>query len=229
LLFAGIGALLGDEDGPLEGADAEAPAAPEAEAGDDASDDQAEPGPTPPGHDGEPPPGRQTDDGPLPGDMTADDLDELIADLARDPDVAGRRGDRLLDKLIELRQEDAADRPEKARELMTEVSSWIEKEELEPQAARETVAVLEAVGRPDAAELEEASLLFAEVALDPAGWGKKGQDLLDDLEDLLGEEEPADWAGDAADIIEELGEWVEKDEIDPDRAGRARQILERLT
>lgn len=222
VVAAGIGTPFGDDGGTSGEVDAGASAG-----GDPAGDGQDEPGPTPPGQDGEVSPGQGADEGPR-GGGAPEDLDELISGLARAPDAAGRHGGRLLDELIELRQEDAEDQPEEARKLLTELSSWIARAHLEPQTGRETVAVLGAVGRPDAPELEEANRLFAEVALDRDGWGRKGKDLLDDLKDLLGVEDPADRADDAADIVEELGAWVEKGDIDPDLAARARPILERL-
>ena len=158
-------------------------------------------------------------------DTAPGSLDELIADLARDPDAAGRHGERLLRELMELREEqDEDDRAEDARDLIKEIASWLTRDQIDPATAQAAVTVLEEIGRPEAPDLADVSSLFAEIALDKEAWGKKAKDLLDDLDDLLGEE-PAGRREDAADIIEQIDDWIEKAELDAERGRWAQQIL----
>ena len=158
-------------------------------------------------------------------DTASGSLDDLIADLARDPDAAGRHAERLLRALMELREEqDEDDRAEDARDLIKEIASWLTRDHLDPATAEAAVTVLEEIGRPDAPDLADVSSLFAEIALDKEAWGKKAKDLLDDLDELLGED-PEGRAEDAADIIEEIDDWIDKDELDHDRGRRAQETL----
>jgi eukaryotic-like serine/threonine-protein kinase len=217
LLLAGLSALL-DRDGPPPGAgeDTEQPA--DAAGGED---DQAAEGDAD-GAEGAPPEQAEAN----PPDPTAEEaLDDLIAELARDPDAAGQQGNQLLRKLMEVRDADEDARAEEARKLVKEIASWLERDHLDAEVGEDSIGVLEQVGRPEAPELEEASLLFAEVAFDKEAWGKKAKDLLDDLDDLLGESEAGDWAEDATDIIEEIDDWIAKDELDADRGRHAQEIL----
>jgi eukaryotic-like serine/threonine-protein kinase len=152
-------------------------------------------------------------------------LDELIADLARDPDAAGQHGSRLLRNLMDIRDEEDEDaRAEDAREQVREIASWLTRDHIERSYAEAAVPVLAAIGTPEGEGLGEVAELFTEVALDKEAWGRKAKDLLDDLDDLIGED-PEDRPQDAADIIDEIDEWIEKDELDAERGRRAQQIL----
>ena len=161
-------------------------------------------------------------------DMAPGSLGELIADLARDPDAAGLQGDRLLRELMELRDEqDERERAEDARELVKEIASWLARGHLERDIAAAAVTVLEAIGRPEAPDLADVSSLFAEIALDIEAWGRKAKELLDDLDEVLGED-LEDRPEDAADIIEEIDGWIASGELDQDRGRRAQEILSPL-
>ena len=162
-------------------------------------------------------------------DTAADALDELIADLARDPDAAGRHGDRLLRALMELREEqDEGDRAEDARDLITEIAAWRSHDHLDAAAAEAAVDVLEVIGRPSDPGLADASALFAEIALSTDEWGRKAKDLLEDLDALLGED-PEDHPEDAASISEEIDAWIDEGELDEQRGRRAQEVLSPLS
>ncbi|TVR32146.1 MAG: serine/threonine protein kinase [Nitriliruptor sp.] len=217
LAVAVLPRLGGTADGPREGADgaAEQPdeqaEEPEADGGDPDDQVAAEPDP-------------ESESAPAP-DTGPGSLDQLIAELARDPDAAGRHGDRLLRELMELRDEgDPGDRAEDARDLIKEIAGWRTRDHLDAAAATAAVTVLESIGRPPDPDLADVSALFAEIALERDAWGRKAKDLLDDLDDLLGDD-PEDRAEDAADIIAEIDGWIDKDELDRDRGGRAQQAL----
>ncbi len=230
-LAAGLGLLMvlalvvlprlgGTGEGPPDGA-GEAAEQPEGQVDDAEADGDDPDGQTESDADD---PEEQTDSQPEP-DTAADALDELIADLARDPRAAGRHGDRLLRELMGLRDEqDEGNRAEDARGVLKDIAAWRTRDHLDPDTARSAVGVLEAIGRPDDPALADVSSLFAEVALDKAEWGRKAKDLLDDLGDLLGED-PEDRPEDAADIIEEIDDWIDKDELDPERGRRAQEVL----
>ena len=154
------------------------------------------------------------------------DLDDLAAQLARDPEAAGERGRKLLEELLSLRGESGSDRREDARELIEDVAKWLTDEKLDPEVGRVTVQLLEPEGRPPAEELATVSALFAEVAMDTSGWGEKGKDLLSDLEDLLGEEDAGDRAEDARDLVEEIEEWISEGKLDASRGREAIRVLQ---
>ena len=218
LALAVLPRLGGTADGPPDGV-GEATEQPEGQAGEpqadsddpegDQPDEQLEPEPTP--------------------DTAADALDELIADLARDPDAAGRQGSRLLRELMDLRDEqDEGDRAEGARGVIKDIAAWRTRDHLDAEVAQAAVGVLEGLGRPGDPALADVSALFAEIALDKVAWGRKAKDLLDDLDDLLGED-PEDRPADAADIIEEIDDWIDEDELERDRGRRAQDVLSAFT
>jgi eukaryotic-like serine/threonine-protein kinase len=217
LLALGVALLTGEgEDGPVasgDGAGAEhgpaeeigAPSGPAEDAG-------AVEGPGPGEDAGDPESGR--------------DLDEVIADLARDPGAAGEKGDDLLDDLRDLRDEDdGADRSEAARELVVEIGSWLAAAELDGAVGAEVLELLAHEARPAAGELEAPTALMVEVAGDAPGWGRRADKLLDGLEDLLDEDDAEDRAEDAEKLIREIEKWVERGELDPRRGGRAIETL----
>ena len=155
-------------------------------------------------------------------------LDDLIADLARDPAAAGRHGDQLLDELMDVRdEEDEESQAEHARELVRDIASLLTRDHIERSDAEVAVPLLATIGTRDDEAVAEVAELFAEVALDKEAWGRKAKDLLDDLDDLIGED-AEDRPEDAADIIEEIDEWIERDHLDPDRGRYAQQVLEPL-
>jgi eukaryotic-like serine/threonine-protein kinase len=154
------------------------------------------------------------------------DLDDLIAALARDPDAAGEKGDDLLDDLRELRGEgEDEERVETARELVVEIGGWLAADELEEAVGAEVLGLLAHEARPAASELEAPTALLVDVAGDMSGWGKRADKLLDGLEDLLDEDDAEDRAKDAAKLIREIERWVERDDLDADRGGRAIEVL----
>lgn len=196
--------LVGPTDGPPDEADGSTEAGGDDPDGQTAEETEPAPEPTP---------------GPDPGS-----LDALIDDLAPDPAAAGQQGNRLLRGLVELRDEQDEDRAEDARELVTEIATWLTRGHLDPATAEAAVAALEVIGRRDAPDLASVNSLFAEIALDSQAWGSNAQDLLEDLDDLLGQD-PEDRVEDAADLIEEIGEWIESGELDQDRGRRAQEVL----
>ncbi|MDV6010937.1 protein kinase domain-containing protein [Haloechinothrix sp. LS1_15] len=158
-----------------------------------------------------------------------DDLNELIAEVARDPEAAGERGDKLLDKLRDVRDADEDKRPERARKLVTDVAEWLADGKVEPVLGRQSITVLEREGRPQSPELARTSGLFAEIARDMQAWGAESDSLLSDIESLLGEEDQEDWAEDADDLIEDLEEWIDDGDIHRERGGQALSVLRPLS
>jgi eukaryotic-like serine/threonine-protein kinase len=154
------------------------------------------------------------------------DLDDLAADLARDPEAAGERGRKLLEELLSLREESGSDRREDARELIEDVAKWLADDKLDPQVGRLAVRLLEPEGRPPDAGLAPVSALFAEVAVDKVGWGEKAKDLLSDLDDLLGEEDAEDRAEDARDLVEEIEKWISEEKLDASHGQEAIRVLQ---
>lgn len=215
----GSGATDADGDGPTD-ADP-APAEPVDDEDPVAGDDE------PPTDEDEPvaadEPADEVD--PEPGPLS---LDELIAELTHDPDAAGRDGDRLLDGLVELGSEDGDEQAEEARELMQEVAAWLDGGGLDRDAGMQALRTLDAVSRPAASELADVSGLLLDVASERGAWGTKGEDTLADLAALLDGEGPEDWSEDAADLIDNIDEWVDDGELDAARGQRAREILARL-
>ena len=244
LLVAMFAFLGGGSADPEQAAEGEAPSADGSEATDADGDGPAdtEPAPAEPVDDEDPAAGDEEpatdEDEPVAADEPAEpepepepeplSLDELIAELARDPEAAGRDGDRLLDGLVELRRTDEDKQAEEARKLMKEIASWLDRDRLERAVGVGALETLEAFSRPAAPELAEASGLLVDVASERGEWGKKGKDVLDDLVDLLQADNPEDWSEDAADLIEEIDTWIDKDELDAARGQRAREILARL-
>jgi eukaryotic-like serine/threonine-protein kinase len=154
------------------------------------------------------------------------DLDDVLADLARDPDGAGEKGDDLLDDLRDLRdEEDARERAEAARELVVEVGGWLAEDELDGALGAEVLALLALEARPAAAELGAPTELLVEVAGDMPAWGRRADKLLDGLEDLLDEDDAEDRAEDAGKLIREIEKWVERDELDDGLGRRAVEVL----
>ena len=164
---------------------------------------------------------------PVPDDVAEGpgDLDDLAALLARDPEAAGKRGQKLLEELLDLRGESGSDRREDARALVKDVATWLAKDDLDREIGQRAVLLLEPEGRPEEPSLEPASALFAQVALDKDGWGKKAKDLLSDLDDLLGEEDPEDWSEDAGDLIEEIEKWISEGDLQASRGQEAVRVL----
>jgi eukaryotic-like serine/threonine-protein kinase len=162
------------------------------------------------------------------GEARPRDLDDLVADLARDPGSAGARGDELLEGLLEVRRSDGEDQRQDARELMKEVAGWTADDELDPGTGGEALTLLEPLGRPPGPGTGEVSDLFAAVARDRPAWGEKGGDLLGKLDDLLDEDDPSDRAEDAEDLAEEVGKWIDEGTLDPERGRGAREVLERV-
>jgi eukaryotic-like serine/threonine-protein kinase len=156
------------------------------------------------------------------------DLDDLAALLARDPEAAGKRGQKLLEELLNQRGESGSDRREDARALVQDVAKWLAKDELDPEIGHRTVLLLEPEGRPEDPSLEPVSALFAQIALDKDGWGEKAKDLLSDLDDLLGEDDPEDWSADAQDLIEEIETWISEDDLHASRGEEAIIVLRPL-
>jgi eukaryotic-like serine/threonine-protein kinase len=154
------------------------------------------------------------------------DLDDLAADLARDPEAAGERGRKLLEELLSLREESGSDRREDARELIEDVAEWLADDKLDPQVGGLAVRLLELEGRPPDAGLAPVSALFAEVAVDKVGWGEKAKDLLSDLDDLLGEEDAEDRAEDARDLVEEIEKWISEEKLDASHGQEAIRVLQ---
>ncbi len=209
-----------DADGEAADADEGAPdeAGPPEETGPESAPGQTEAEPDDP----------DSDDGAPPADPDQSPrelLDDLVADLVLDTDAAGNRGDRLLEELMELREADDEDLGEDARELVVEVAAWLERGHLEGPMVEQTLVTLEVVGRPEAEALHEVSALFATIAADQAAWGRRGSDLLEDLQDLLDEDDAEDWPEDAADIVEDLDGWIERGHLDAERGEQARRIL----
>lgn len=153
------------------------------------------------------------------------DLSDLIDAIAADPAAAGARGDDLLDELRDIRDDPDA---EDMRDLVAEIAEWLADGELDPETGRLAVTVLERESRPNAPDLHDASLLFAEVALTMPEWGEKGGDLLDDLADLLETEPPGQRLNKARDLIAELQEWSDKGEINPARTADALAVLQSI-
>jgi hypothetical protein len=153
------------------------------------------------------------------------DLDALIDRLAADPGAAGEKGDDLLDDLRDLRADpnDAA-----ARDLIEEIADWMANGELDPDVGRSVVTVLEQESRPEAPELRDVSLLFAEVAVTLPDWGEKGEDLLSDLADLLDTDPPGQRIQKARELVDELEDWISAGEIDSARAQEALAVLDPL-
>jgi eukaryotic-like serine/threonine-protein kinase len=191
--------------------------------GDDVTDDPSAPAAEEgdvEGDGGQPAP-EEVDDGPA-------DLDDLAALLARDPEAAGERGQKLLEELLDLRGETGSDRREDARSLVKDVAKWLAEDELDREVGERAVQLLEPEGRPVDPALESTSTLFAEVALDKDGWGGKAKDLLSDLDDLLGEDDPEDWSEDAQDLIEEIEKWISDDDLHSSRGQEAIGVLRPL-
>lgn len=70
--------------------------------------------------------------------------EEFVAALARDPDLAGEKGEDLLDKFEELLEEDeAGEQSKKARELIKETEEYVEKGELRPEVGALAIEILE--------------------------------------------------------------------------------------
>lgn len=165
-----------------------------------------------------------------PIEPTAPTIDDLIERLASDPDQAGRHGARLLDGLRDVRDEsdDREKQLTEARKLMKDIASWLDRDHLDRDTGAIALLALEDLSRPADDRLADASALFAEVAFERDAWGTKGKDLLADLESLLARDDPEDWRDDAADLLKDLADWLDKDHLDASRGARAREILSRL-
>jgi eukaryotic-like serine/threonine-protein kinase len=169
---------------------------------------------------------RETADGATSEPEEPRDLDDVVSDLARDPDAAGERGDDLLQELLELRgEDDEQDRREDARELIADVGSWLADEELDPTVGAEVLDLLEPEARPADPALHPATTLMVDVARDKPGWGRRAGDLLDDLDGMLDEDDPEDWGEEAVDLIEEIEKWIEREHLDADRGRTAIEVL----
>ena len=60
-----------------------------------------------------------------------ENIGELIALLAADPDAFGEKGSDLLDKLVEVQEEGDS---EKAAKLIEEIDKWVAEGQLDPNA-----------------------------------------------------------------------------------------------
>lgn len=153
------------------------------------------------------------------------DLDGLI-DAAAAGDALGEKGDDLLDDLRDLRSDPDS---EQAWELIEEIADWMANGELDPEIGTTAVTVLEAEFRPADPALEPVSRLLADVAISLPEWGEKGDDLLDDLTELLATGPPGQQMQRARDLTDEIQKWESDGELDPNRAADARAVLDPLT
>lgn len=193
---------------------------------DDAAGDTGDADDAPPADDPDTPDQTAGDEPPV--EPTAPTIDDLIEQLALDPDAAGRHGDRLLAGLREVRSADPDDQATDGRELMAEIASWLARDHLERDTGATALVALEELSRPADERLAEASALFAEVAFERDAWGTKAEDLLEDLASLLASDDPDDWRDDAADLLEDVDEWLDEGQLDASRGARARETLSRL-
>ena len=157
-------------------------------------------------------------------------LDDLIAELAHDPQSAGTAADDLLDDLRELRREnDPEARRETARGVLVEMSEHHRDRALDSDVAGRVAAVLEALGRPEQPQLHDVSWLFAQTAADRTVSGDRVGHLLSDLDHLLDRGDLDKVGRDAERLIDHLDRWADQGRLDAALARRVQDALAPLT